>query len=914
MQKQWNRLGLLTLMCIALAQQIVWADTTSTLPDLPKGITQLSTVEGITEYRLTNGLTVLLMPDFSKPTVTVNVTYIVGSRFENYGETGMAHLLEHMLFKGTPTMPKIDVEFNRRGMKSNASTSLDYTNYYEEFEASDSNLQWAIKMEADRMVHANIAKKDLDSEMTVVRNEYEMGENSPINVLFKRLQGGAFDWHSYGKPTIGNRSDIENVKIDNLQKFYRLYYQPDNAVLLIAGKFDVNKTLGWIASDFGAIPKPTRRLPQFWTVEPAQDGERHVVVRRQGDIQIVMVAYKIPADLHPDNNALTFAADILSDDPSGRLYTSLVGTGKAVEVFDTRIGGYGTYAPGLQIIGAVVKKGDPLEPVKDAMITAIESFATIPPTAEEMERLKRNYRNEREKMLNNPDTIGLALSDEIALGDWRYFFQRREQTEHITPEQVAAAAARYFKRNNRTVGTFLPDNLTEHSRGVEIPPAPDVKKVMKNFIPTTNLSTAEIFDPSLGNIDKRTEIQTVGSLNIAMLDKKNRGETVSVVLNLHWGNEKSLFGKKAISAMTANMLMLGNKKYTRQQLKDEFAKLKVSGTIHQFKTTRKNLPAALALMAQILKEPSFPRNEFNQLKKQIIANLESQLNDPSALAVQALDKHFNHYPKDDWRATETIAAQIASFRSVKLEDIKAFHRHFYGTSHGDLTIVGDVDIPSAMKAVKQHLSSWASRATYAPINETYVDVAPAHIIINTPDKENGAYFARMNLNLNDEDADYPALVVADYIVGGGAGLNSRIMERIREKDGLSYGGGSSLSVQALDNAASFQLSAIASPENLSKVALAINEELERARNEGFGADEVTRAKSGLKQRAVTARSQDASLALELNGNQYLHRDVAWAKAFEDKIDALTVEQVNAAFKKWIDPSKLTVVIAGDENK
>ena len=914
MKKQLTQLGILVLLCLALAQPAVWADTTSTLPHLPKGITQLSTVEGITEYRLTNGLTVLLMPDLSEPMVTVNVTYLVGSRFENYGETGMAHLLEHMLFKGTPTMPKIDVEFNQRGMKSNASTSLDYTNYFEQFEASDSNLQWAIKMEADRMVHANIAKKDLDSEMPVVRNEYEMGENSPINVLLKRLQSVAFDWHSYGRPTIGNRSDIENVQIENLKKFYRLYYQPDNAVLLIAGKFDVNKTLGWIASDFGAIPKPTRRLPQFWTVEPAQDGERNFFIRRGGDIQIVMVAYKIPSDLHPDNNALSFAADILSDDPSGRLYKSLVETGKAVEVFDTRIGGYGTYAPGLQVIGAVVKKDDPLEPVKDAMIATIESFANTPPTLEEMERLKRSYRNEREKMLTHPETIGLALSDEMALGDWRYFFLRRDQTDHVTSEQVATAAARYFKRDNRTVGMFIPDDLPDAARIVEVPAAPSIKKVMENFIPTTNFHHAEIFDPSLENIDKRTVHQTVGGLNIAMLDKKNRGEAVSVVLNLHWGDEKSLFGKKAVSAMTADMLTLGNKKYTRQQLKDEFAKLKITGTVYQFDTTRKNLPAALALMAQIVKEPSFPRNEFNQLKKQIIANLESQLSDPSALAIQAIKKHFNHYPKGDWRATETIAEQIASFRSVKLDDVKAFHRHFYGTSRGDLTIVGDVDIPSAMKAVKQHLSSWASRATYSPINETYLDVVPVQININTPDKESGSYVARMNLNLNDGDADYPALMVANYIVGGGAGLNSRIMQRIREKDGLSYGGGSGLNVHALDNAASFQLSASAAPQNLSKLAVAMKEELKRACEEGFSADEVARAKSGLRQRAVRARSQDASLALELNSNQYLHRDVAWAKAFEDKVDALTVEQVNAAFKKWIDPGKLTVVIAGDEKK
>ncbi|MEO5934014.1 MAG: pitrilysin family protein, partial [Duganella sp.] len=261
---------------------------------LPAGVVKGPSVEGITEYRLPNGLKVLLFPDASKPTVTVNVTYLVGSRHENYGETGMAHLLEHMMFKGSPKNRSIPREFANRGMEFNGTTSFDRTNYYEVFQASPQNLKWALDMEADRMVHSFVARQDLDSEMTVVRNEFESGENSPFSVVLKRMESVAFDWHSYGRDTIGNRSDIENVKIDNLQAFYRTYYQPDNAVLLVAGKFDPAQTLAWIGKSFGAIPKPKRALPPFWTVEPTQDGERSFVVRRKGDMQLVVLGYKIP--------------------------------------------------------------------------------------------------------------------------------------------------------------------------------------------------------------------------------------------------------------------------------------------------------------------------------------------------------------------------------------------------------------------------------------------------------------------------------------------------------------------------------------------------------------------------------------------------------------------------------------------
>ncbi|MFP5392387.1 MAG: M16 family metallopeptidase, partial [Gammaproteobacteria bacterium] len=236
---------------------------------LPRGVTQGPSVEGITEYRLANGLKVLLFPDDSRPSVTVNVTYLVGSRHENYGETGMAHLLEHLMFKGSANHRDIVTQFTRRGMDYNGTTSLDRTNYYEVFRAGDDNLRWALQMEADRMTRSFIARRDLDSEMTVVRNEYEAGENSPASVLMKRMQSIGYDWHSYGRATIGNRSDIENVGIPNLQAFYRTWYQPDNAVLIVAGRFAPEALLATVAATFGPLKKPARALPVAYTVEPA---------------------------------------------------------------------------------------------------------------------------------------------------------------------------------------------------------------------------------------------------------------------------------------------------------------------------------------------------------------------------------------------------------------------------------------------------------------------------------------------------------------------------------------------------------------------------------------------------------------------------------------------------------------------
>src|SRR5438105_13355631 len=316
-----------------------------------EGPRKVTTVEGVTEYRLANGARVLLFPEASRPTITVNLTVLVGSRHEGYGETGMAHLLEHMVFKGTPTHRDVPKALRDHGANFNGSTSVDRTNYYETMPAADENLEFGIRLEADRLVNSYVKREDLTSEMTVVRNEFERGENSPGAVLSEKIDAAAFEWHNYGKSTIGNRSDIERVPIENLQAFYRKFYQPDNCVLVVAGQLDEPKAVGYVQKYFGALPRPARKLDDTYTDEPPQDGERTVILRRVGKVGIAGAAYHIPSASHPDYSALQVLSSILVSGggfgggggrrgggfggggaPSGRLHDALVATGKATSV------------------------------------------------------------------------------------------------------------------------------------------------------------------------------------------------------------------------------------------------------------------------------------------------------------------------------------------------------------------------------------------------------------------------------------------------------------------------------------------------------------------------------------------------------------------------------------------------------
>ena len=876
---------------------------------LPAGVTRGPTVEGITEYRLANGLRVILFPDPSKPTATVNITYLVGSRHEGYGETGMAHLLEHLIFKGSKNHPSPDVEFNKRGFQNNGSTSLDRTNYYSTFQASDDNLKWAIDWSADAMVNSFIAKKDLDSEMTVVRNEFEMGKNSPSSLMFERTQALLYDWHNYGNSTIGARSDIENVRIENLQAFYRMYYQPDNAVLIVAGKFDEAKALRWIANAFGKIPTPKRKLPDLWTVEPTNDGERQFTVRRKGEVQFVTVAYRLPSSLHPDTLAADFAVDILGDTPNGRLHRALVETGKAAQVFGfTRF----TRDPGFVVFGAVVKKGESLEPVAQTLIEVIEgSLRKQPPTEDEIKRTRQQNATGFERILANPQSFGVGLSEFVALGDWRLFFYSRDRATRISSAEVDAAAARYFVRDNRVVGFFVPEDAPQRA---EIPTAPAVTALLADYRPSAQGQSTEAFEPTQDNIDKRTRIVTIGDLKIALLPKKNRGETVNVRTNFRWGDLATLNGRSIEGELAGAMLTRGTDKLSRQQIADEMTRLQMTGGLMGFQTTRTHLPDTLKLLSDVLRNANFPATEYEQLQRETVTGLSSQLDNPETLSRDVLSTHFNTYPPGDPRYYLPLKQRIEAVGKTPLEAVRKYHADFYGTARGEISIVGDFDEKAIEALLKEQFAGWASKAPYARVDREFRDIKSARLVIDTPDKENAVFRSRIAFPLRDDDSDAAALVIADEIFGGGSGMSNRLMVRLRQKDGLSYGVSSGLALGSRERLATFSIGGIAAPQNVGRAEQAVREELERARKEGFTAAEVDDAKKGLLQSRLLNRSQDPVVAGAWVSNLDLGRSFAFSKQFEERLRAVTPEQVNAAFRKYIDPEKMTFVIAGDAKK
>ena len=880
----------------------------------PPAAVKVTNVEGINEYRLANGLRVLLFPDPTKTNVTVNITYMVGSRHEGYGETGMAHLLEHLMFKGSKNHTDIKKELQDHGARPNGTTSLDRTNYFETFTASDENLNWALSMEADRMVNSFIAKKDLDSEMTVVRNEFEMGENSPQSILEERVLSTAFLWHNYGHSTIGARSDIELVPIERLQAFWRQFYQPDNAVLVVAGKFDEAKTLALVEKYYASIPKPSRELRKTYTIEPTQDGERSVTLRRNGDTQLAIAVYHVPAGPDPEFAAVEMASMMLGDVPGGRLYKALVDTQKAASI--------GTEAslnkdPGYFGAMAEVRLDKPIDDARDTLVATVESVAKNKFTGEELERVRTNWLKNFDLLLNNSERVALELSEWQSQGDWRLMFLYRDRVKAVKLEDAQKAAEKYFIQANRTTGMFIPDKNPVRA---EIPNSPDVAAMVKDYKGAAVVAQGESFDPSPSNIDKRTVRGSLGGIKIAFLDKKTRGNQVTLMLQLHFGDEKTLQNKEVAAGLAGQMLMRGTAKHTRQQLKDAFDKLKaqvmvgggVGSAYARITTTKENLKPALDLVAEVLREPSFPQDEFDKLKQEELAELENNKSDPQALAMVALQKHLSPYPKGDPRYAMSVDEQIEETKAVTLDQAKNVYKEFYGASNGELSVIGDFDSESTQNQVKALFGDWKSPQPYAKIVSSYKDIKSLTQVIETPDKANTMWVSGMQIKLTDTDADYPAMVLGNFILG--QGMNSHLFARIRDKEGLSYGVGTALQATPKEDATKFFAYAICAPENAPKVEASFKDEVKKILDQGYTAAEIESAKKSWAQARQVSRANDGELIGRLVNGLFFGRTLAFDAELEAKVKALTPEQIKAAMKKLIDVDSLSYVRAGDFKK
>ena len=885
----------------------------------PKAI-KGATVEGITEYALPNGMKVLLVPDPSRPTVTVNLTILSGSKHEGLGETGMAHLIEHMFFKGSPRHPNVPKELNDHGAGWNGTTWYDRTNYFETVKATDENLDWALDLEADLLVNASMRKADLQSEFTVVRNEFEAGENSPFRVLLERVMSAQFLWHNYGKSTIGNRADIEGVPIERLSLFYRKNYQPDNAMLVVAGKFDLAKALHAIEQKFGTIPKPARSLEKgnllfaSYSTEPAQDGERATVLRRAGDVQLLMAGYHVPAGTHPDFAAVDVMATILGEEVTGRLYKALVETKlvSTVGAFSFQL-----HDPGVLIANAQLRQEMDFEKARAAFVRVLDDFSAAPPSSVDVDQARTKLLKEIDLSLNNSEQVGIGLSEWASMGDWRFQFIHRDRIKAVTAADVQRVAKAYLLPSNRTIGEFHPAPTLVRA---EIAPTPSFSRLVDEYKGTETRVAGEAFDAAPAAIDARVTTRLLpNGMKLQLLARKTRGGMVNAEIQLRYGTEQSLTDRAAIASAAAQMLERGTATKSREQVKETFDRLKArvsfgsdpSGASVDIETVRDNLVPTLHLVGELFRNPSFPATEFEKLRQELLARLEQKKSQPDALGLTAARRAVAPYPKGHPLYVPTIDEDIANTKAMQLADVSAFWKRFYGASHATAVVAGDFDAAAVGKELTDAFGDWSSGEPYARVTRRAAKVDSAYTKIETPDKQMAVFVSVRPVALTSTDPEWVALRVANYIFGESP-LSDRIGTRLRQKEGLSYGSGSALDTDMQNPAGSHMAFAIYAPQNAERLVTAYREELDRALKDGFTEEEVAKAKHTFIEQRFQQRSDNSNLpGMALLRTENGLTFATWDGVIEERVQKLTVAEVNAAFRKYVGGKNAVWVVAGD---
>ena len=752
----------------------------------------------------------------------------------------------------------------------------------------------------------------------MVRNEFERGENSPSRILGQKITSAAFEWHNYGQSTIGNRADIERVPVDNLKKFYKKYYQPDNAIVIVAGSFDQDKSLELIDKYFGVIPRPERELEQTYTEEPAQDGERLVTLRRVGEVGLAGAVYHICSGAHPDYVALDVLDHVLTAAPSGRLYKGLVESKLAASVSG---GAYSLHDPGMQRIMAEAAPGVDPRDVLTKMLEITESVGEEGITEEEVERAKVYWLKTWEMSFANSSKLAVQLSEWAAQGDWRLMFLYRDRLEKVTAADVNRVATKYMRQNNRTAGLFIP---TEKAERVTIPQTPDLAEMIGDYKGREAVAMGEQFDVSPENIEERTtRLELPSGVKAAFLPKKTRGESVVVRLVLRYGTVDSLMGRATACEVLPVMMTRGTSELSRQQIKDAFDKNKAtvapSGSpgvaIFQVETRREHLPAVLDVLRQVLREPTLPKDELELIRNQKLSSYEQQLVDPTSLARVAISRTISEsYPEEDVRYVASVEETIERWKDLDREGILNLYEQQLSGSHGEVSVVGDFDQAEIQPVIEEMLGDWTTDQEYVRIPRNGdVDVKNTREAIQTPDKENAIYLAGSVFAMNDSDPDYPGMVIGNYVLGS-SGLSSRLGDRVRQKEGLSYGVGSFLRPSAIDPRTTFLAYAITNPANMEKVEVAIREEIEKLLAEGITEEELKAAQRGYIEKQTVERSDDKQLASLLNLTNHLGRTMEFYSKHEEDIESLTVETVQQALTKRLSLKRLAVVVAGDFEK
>ena len=890
--------------CLSICALALCVHGTAAAPTSDAGKSPLARLDaqaaGFSSYLLANGFKIILVPFPSAANTRIELLVKTGSKQEGYGETGMAHLLEHMLFKSAGKRADLKSDLTALGATWNGSTTADRTNFFETVSAEPEKIDEAIRIEADRFIRASFTKKHLDSEMSVVRNELERNDSDPGSLVMRALQRQAYFWHGYSRPTIGARSDIEDAPFSVLQAFHKKHYRPDNAALIVSGKFDTHHVLALASQLFAAARNPATAKIGNWTREETRATTNRSELFLPAGKTMAASAWKLPGMKDRQTYAFDLAASAICEDDWGSLRKDLVLERKIAVAAscDTQV--QADYS--LLVATATAGSTADADLLAKALSGHIEAAAAKGVSQEQLERARLTELNAFERLENSHETLAPLLEDAEVAGDWRLFFWQRDMLKAITLEEANTALKKWAVAVNRS------DVLLRHAEAIVAPELP-------NFVDAGALvagrdwpAISTLADPlpdSAGELAKATvNIPLDGArARAALISRRTQGDLAWLVLANDYGNESALSGRNTACNMADSLMAYGGAGLSRDQLGARLEALQAHWSLSldgiRIEAPRRNIDAALDLLLPVWAAPALPEAEFERIKAATSARLEASLKDPGQVAANAARLRFDNYPARHPLKPRSLEQQLAESRAVKYADASACVADFSGLGQVRLTMVGSFS-SADVQAIWSRIGRLPSaRIPYARVKDVAaplaVDTSP--IIVVMPEKPNATIAGSALLRITDDAPDFPALRIAVKILGGDS--DSRIWTRLREREGLAYSANAKLSGNSFEPRSRLTIQASVASDKTDAAQLSLKDELARALKEGFSAQEVARAKSAWLLERKTSLHVEKSIAGSLAEGLYSGRTYAWLAQYDEKISRVTAQDAALALRKYL---------------
>ncbi|HEY9774740.1 MAG TPA: pitrilysin family protein [Planktothrix sp.] len=870
-------------------------------PHLEKlGVSFIKESKGVAEYRLDkNGLKIILAENHASPVVTVMPLYRVGSRNEAVGYTGATHILEHMMFKGVKdgrtgqiyNFPELLKPF---GGQWNATTWFDRTNYYEV--VPKDKFELCLAAESDRMRNLVLNDEERASEMTVVRNELERGQNDPTSVMLLQAYAVAFREHPYHHPTIGWVSDVEGITIDRLKQFYDEFYWPDNTSLLVMGDFESAHALELIAKYYGVHPRAPKELPSVYTVEPKQEGERRFTINRAGDAPRVVAAFHVPEAVHADTYPLAVMADVLGGSrKTSRLYKALVETQLCASA---SVWNFQQRDPGLFLVMATVAPGVDCKDVETAIHAELAKLASEPPSADELRRAKSANRKSTALAAADPMSMANQLAEAESVSDWSFYVDYDDNFEAVSAEGVQRVAATYFDENNRTVGYFLP-------------------KKNKSKTDTKRAATASAQKSEQSNngtfASKTKKVTLDNGLTLLVMPTPGTG-VVGIAGKLRAGGAHAL-EKPIVSSLTANQLTSGSATRSAEDVSSLTEEMGTRlafaasnfGTKFSTQVVPSDLNEMLGLIADLLAHPAFPEKELATAKMMYASYFERQQADTEGRAKEALVQTL--YPKESVYYDRSFAECITETKSIEAAELQAFHSAFYSPKGAILSIVGDIDLEKTVAAVKSAFCHWQGAEVPAfEEDNTPLPSERKRVDVQIPDKANASIVIGHPVKVQRTSADFFAAKLANAALGGDT-IAARLGKKIRREAGLTYGIYSAFT-DVSRAGAPFKIELSVNPKNVDKALALIDEVVAQYLKDGISPEELARESSSAAGTYLVQLRRCDSIASALTDAESLGLGVQAMDEFATLIQSVSKNEVDAALRKYIRPESFVTVVAG----